>query len=54
MVSPRLTFSAFCSCDAETYRHINEIVEELKAIELASKATDAALQNILNKLGGGG
>jgi type I restriction enzyme M protein len=39
--------------DAETYRPIAEIVEELKAIELAAKETDAALRHILRQLGVG-
>lgn len=37
--------------DAETYRPIAEIVEELKAIELAARETDEALRNILKQLG---
>lgn len=37
--------------DAETYRPIAEIVEELKAIEAEARETDKALQEILKKLG---
>ena len=37
--------------DAETYRPIAEIVEELNAIELEAKETDEALRNILKQLG---
>lgn len=37
--------------DAETYRPITEIVEELRAIEIEAKATDKALQKILKQLG---
>jgi type I restriction enzyme M protein len=37
--------------DAETYRPIAEIVEELNAIELEAKETDEALRNILRQLG---
>jgi type I restriction enzyme M protein len=39
--------------DAETYRPIAEIVEELNAIELEAKETDEALRNILRQLGVG-
>jgi type I restriction enzyme M protein len=39
--------------DAETYRPIAEIVEELNAIELEAKETDEALRNILKQLGVG-
>ena len=39
--------------DAETYRPIAEIVEELKAIELTAKETDEALRGILRQLGFG-
>jgi type I restriction-modification system DNA methylase subunit len=39
--------------DAETYRPIAEIVEELKAIELAARETDEALRGILKQLGFG-
>lgn len=37
--------------DAETYRPIAEIVEELKAIEAEARETDKALKEILEKLG---
>jgi type I restriction enzyme M protein len=37
--------------DAETYRPIAEIVEELKVIEAEAKETDAALRAILKQLG---
>jgi len=37
--------------DAETYRPIAEIVEELNAIEVEAKATDGALRRILETLG---
>jgi type I restriction enzyme M protein len=37
--------------DAETYRPIAEIVEELKVIELEAKETDKALSKILKQLG---
>ncbi|MGV0035156.1 MAG: N-6 DNA methylase [Candidatus Azotimanducaceae bacterium WSBS_2022_MAG_OTU7] len=37
--------------DAETYRPIGEIVEELKVIELEAKETDKALSKILKQLG---
>jgi type I restriction enzyme M protein len=37
--------------DAETYRPIAEIVEELKAIEAETKETDKTLREILEKLG---
>lgn len=37
--------------DAETYRPIAEIVEELNAIEAEAKETDAALRKILKQLG---
>ncbi len=39
--------------DAETYRPIAEIVEELNAIEQEAKATDEALREILKQLGVG-
>jgi type I restriction enzyme M protein len=39
--------------EAETYRPIAEIVEELNAIEEEAKATDAALREILRQLGVG-
>ena len=39
--------------DAETYRPIPEIVEELKAIEAEAKETDKALNKILKQLGVG-
>ena len=39
--------------DAETYRPIAEIVEELNAIEAEARATDAALREILRQLGVG-
>jgi len=39
--------------DAETYRPIAEIVEELNAIELAARETDEALRSILKQLGFG-
>jgi len=37
--------------DAETYRPIAEIVEELKVIELEAKETDRSLREILKQLG---
>jgi translation elongation factor Ts len=37
--------------DAETYRPIPEIVEELKVIEAEARETDKALKEILEKLG---
>jgi type I restriction-modification system DNA methylase subunit len=37
--------------DAETYRPIAEIVEELKVIEAEARETDRALKEILEKLG---
>jgi type I restriction enzyme M protein len=37
--------------DAETYRPIAEIVEELNAIEAEARETDEALRNILKQLG---
>ena len=37
--------------DAETYRPIMEIMEELKAIEAEAQETDKALQNLLEKIG---
>ncbi|MER2626873.1 MAG: class I SAM-dependent DNA methyltransferase [Accumulibacter sp.] len=37
--------------DAETYRPIAEIVEELKVIEAAARETDEALRKILQQLG---
>ncbi len=37
--------------DAETYRPIAEIVEELKVIEAEARETDKALRNILKQLG---
>ena len=37
--------------DAETYRPIAEIVEELNAIEAEAKETDKALREILKQLG---
>jgi type I restriction enzyme M protein len=37
--------------DAETYRPIAEIVQELNAIELEAKETDKALRHILKQLG---
>ncbi len=37
--------------DAETYRPIAEIVEELKIIEAEARETDEALRNILKQLG---
>lgn len=37
--------------DAETYRPIAEIVEELKVIEAEAKETDKALSKILKQLG---
>ena len=37
--------------DAETYRPISEIVEELKVIEAEARETDKALKEILEKLG---
>ena len=40
--------------DAETYRPIAEIVEELNAIELEARETDEALRSILKQLGVGG
>ncbi len=39
--------------DALTYRPIAEIVEELRAIELAARETNKALRRILKQLGGG-
>ena len=39
--------------EAETYRPIAEIVEELNAIEEEAKATDKALREILRQLGVG-
>ena len=39
--------------DAETYRPIGEIVEELNAIELEARETDEALRKILKQLGVG-
>jgi type I restriction enzyme M protein len=39
--------------DAETYRPISEIVEELNAIEAEATETDAALKHILKQLGVG-
>jgi type I restriction enzyme M protein len=39
--------------EAETYRPIAEIVEELNAIELEARETDEALRNILRQLGVG-
>ena len=39
--------------DAETYRPIAEIVEELNAIELEARETDEALRSILKQLGVG-
>jgi type I restriction enzyme M protein len=39
--------------DAESYRPIAEIVEELKAIEAEAKETDKALAKILKQLGVG-
>jgi type I restriction enzyme M protein len=39
--------------DAETYRPISEIVEELHAIEAEARETDAALKHILKQLGVG-
>jgi type I restriction-modification system DNA methylase subunit len=39
--------------DAETYRPIAEIVEELNAIELTARETDEALRGILKQLGFG-
>ena len=39
--------------DAETYRPIGEIVEELNAIEADARETDAALRKILKQLGVG-
>ena len=39
--------------DAETYRPITEIVEELNAIELEARETDEALRKILKQLGVG-
>ena len=38
--------------DAETYRPIAEIVEELKVIDAEARETDKALAEILNQLGG--
>lgn len=40
--------------DAETYRPIAEIVEELNAIELEAREADEALRSILRQLGVGG
>lgn len=37
--------------DAETYRPIAEIVEELDAIEAEAKKTDKALRDILKSIG---
>ena len=37
--------------DAETYRPIAEIVEELKVIEAEARETDKALEKILKQLG---
>ena len=37
--------------DAETYRPIAEIVEELKVIEAEARETDKALKEILGKIG---
>ncbi len=37
--------------DAETYRPIAEIVEELDAIEAEARETDKALRDILKQLG---
>lgn len=37
--------------DAETYRPIAKIVEDLKAIEAAAAETDKALKAILKKIG---
>ena len=37
--------------DAETYRPIGEIVEELQSIEADARKTDAALKKILKKIG---
>ena len=37
--------------DAETYRPIGEIVEELDVIEAEAKETDKALREILEKIG---
>jgi type I restriction enzyme M protein len=37
--------------DAETYRPIAEIVEELKVIEAEARETDRALENLLKKIG---
>lgn len=39
------------TADAETYRPIGEIVEELQAIEAEARETDAELKRILNKIG---
>ena len=39
--------------DAETYRPIAEIVEELKVIEAEARETDKALSKILKQLGVG-
>ena len=39
--------------DAETYRPIAEIVEDLKSIEAEARETDKALANILKQLGAG-
>jgi len=39
------------TADAEVYRPITEIVAELEAIEAKSRETDAALRNILGKIG---
>ncbi|GAB4115621.1 MAG: hypothetical protein Tsb0027_06060 [Wenzhouxiangellaceae bacterium] len=39
--------------DAETYRPIGEIVEELKVIEAEAVETDKALKEILEKIGVG-
>jgi type I restriction-modification system DNA methylase subunit len=37
--------------DAETYRPIAEIVEELEAIEAEARETDKALRGILKRIG---
>jgi len=39
------------TADAETYRPIAEIVEELNVIEAEARETDKALRDILEKLG---
>ncbi|MCU7815374.1 MAG: type I restriction-modification system subunit M [Candidatus Thiodiazotropha sp. (ex Rostrolucina anterorostrata)] len=41
------------TADAETYRPIAEIVEELEAIEVKARETNKALKGILNKIGVG-